>query len=126
MTDKDSVSLDFLASFGDAWNAHDVDAIMAHMSADCVFQPSVGEHEDGARYEGAAATRKGVERFFELNPDAHFEAVSAFVAGNRGVSEWIYSGTRADGSKLRVLGCDVFTFAGGKIKVKNAFRKQRP
>lgn len=126
MADRDTVSLEFLASFGAAWNAHDVDDIMAHMTEDCLFQTSVGEQEDGARYEGALATRRGVMRFFELNPDAHFEAVSAFVAGHRGVSEWIFSGTRADGSKLRVLGCDVFTFAKGKIKVKNAFRKQRP
>jgi ketosteroid isomerase-like protein len=42
------------------------------------------------------------------------------------VSEWTFTGTRADGSRVEVNGCDVFTFREGKIAVKNSYRKNRP
>ena len=48
-----------------------------------------------------------------------------FVAGDRAVSEWRFTGTTADGVKVEVNGCDVFTLRGGKIVVKNSYRKQR-
>lgn len=33
---------------------------------------------------------------------------------------------KRDGTKMHARGCGIFTFADGRIKVKNAFRKQRP
>ncbi len=47
------------------------------------------------------------------------------VAGNRGLSEWTFTGTAVDGKKVEVHGCDVFTFERGKIAVKSAFFKNR-
>jgi ketosteroid isomerase-like protein len=47
------------------------------------------------------------------------------VTGDRGVSEWTFSGTRSDGKRIEVNGCDLFTFLDGKIAVKNSFRKNR-
>lgn len=122
----DTVDLAYLQRFGEAWNRHDVEAVLAQMTDDCVFQASVGPAEDGARADGREATRIALIAFFETYPDAHFESLGAFVAGNRGVSEWRFTATRRDGTRVRALGCDVFTFANGKIKVKNAFRKQAP
>lgn len=122
----DTVDLAYLERFGEAWNRHDVDAILAQMTADCVFLASVGEAEDGARHVGRDAVRRGITAFFDTYPDAHFESLGAFVAGARGVSEWRFTATRKDGLRIAALGCDVFTFEGGRIKVKNAFRKQRP
>lgn len=49
-----------------------------------------------------------------------------FVCGDRGVSEWTFTGTRQDGTKVEVHGCDLFTFRDGKISVKNSYRKNRP
>ncbi|MCG2606032.1 MAG: nuclear transport factor 2 family protein, partial [Achromobacter sp.] len=49
-----------------------------------------------------------------------------WVAGDRGVSECTFTGTAADGSRVEADMVDVFTFQDGKIRVKNAFRKQRP
>ena len=48
------------------------------------------------------------------------------MSGDFGVSEWIFTGTRADGARIEAEGCDLFTFQDGKIAVKRAFRKQRP
>ena len=33
--------------------------------------------------------------------------------------EWTFSGTRPDGARVEVTGCDLFTFQDGKIAVKN-------
>jgi ketosteroid isomerase-like protein len=48
------------------------------------------------------------------------------VTGDRGVSEWTFTGTLKDGKRVEVIGCDVFTFRNGKIAIKNSFRKNRP
>jgi len=47
------------------------------------------------------------------------------VHGERGVSEWTFTGTARDGIRLEVNGCDLFTFRGGRIAVKNSYRKNR-
>ena len=49
-----------------------------------------------------------------------------FVQGDFGVSQWTYTGTAGDGSRVETDGVDIFTFQNGKIAVKNAFRKARP
>jgi ketosteroid isomerase-like protein len=122
----DTVSLEFLKRFGEAWNRHDVEAVMAHMTDDSTFAPSVGADLIAGGCQGREAVTAAVRAFMETWPDGHFESLGEFVAGNRGVSEWIFSGTKPDGSRLRTRGCDVLTFENGKIKVKDAYRKQLP
>jgi len=41
------------------------------------------------------------------------------------VSEWVFTGTTADGKKVEVNGSDIFTFRNGKIAVKNSYFKNR-
>ena len=43
-----------------------------------------------------------------------------------GVSEWTFTGTAADGTRVEADGVDIFTFKDGRIQLKNAFRKNRP
>ena len=62
---------------------------------------------------------------FETFPDAQWRDARHFFVGDRGLSEWTFTGTRADGARVEVTGCDVFTFRDGKIAVKNSYRKQR-
>ncbi|MDH4383364.1 MAG: nuclear transport factor 2 family protein [Gammaproteobacteria bacterium] len=124
---ENEVTLAFIASFADAWNRHDLDALMAHMHQDCVFMASVGTAVEGTKWRGMASVRTGYAALWSSFPDAHFECLGDFVCGDRGVSEWIFTGTRnSDGKKVRARGCDVFTFREGKILVKNSFRKQLP
>ena len=47
------------------------------------------------------------------------------MAGDRAVSEWRFAGTTPDGRRVEVDGCDLFTFAGGKIARKSSFLKTR-
>ncbi|HET7619873.1 MAG TPA: nuclear transport factor 2 family protein [Vicinamibacterales bacterium] len=117
--------LDLLDRFAEAWNRHDLDALMAMMTDDCVFDASAGPHVEGERAEGAQAVRAAFAAVFEAFPDAHWANARHFVSGLRGVSEWTFSGTRKDGRRVEVNGCDLFTFRDGRIAVKNSYRKNR-
>lgn len=120
------ITTDVLQAFADAWNRHDVDALMSFMTEDCVFEASAGPDVCGTLYAGRKAVRAGFSEVWATFPDAQWGNARHFVCGNRGVSEWIFTGTRADGTRVEVNGCDVFTFRDGKIAVKNSYRKNRP
>ena len=120
-----SVTENFLQSFADAFNAHDVKAIMSHMTDDCVFEASAGSDFDGEKFTGQEQVKIAFENVFETFPDAHWGNSKHFIFGNRGFSEWIFTGTKSDGTKVEVTGCDLFTFKDGKIAIKNSYRKNR-
>lgn len=119
------VAEDFLQSFADAFNAHDINAIMSHMTDDCVFQASAGPDFDGESHTGQEQVRNAFENVFTTFPDAHWGNPRHFISGDRGVTEWIFTGTKLDGAKVEVTGCDLFTFKNGKIAIKNSYRKNR-
>jgi len=122
-SDADAFTL--LERFAEAWNRHDLDALMLMMTDDCVFDASAGPDVHGQRSEGTQAVRAAYAAVFEAFPDAHWANARHFVAGSRGVSEWTFTGTRADGTRVEVTGCDLFTFSDGKIRIKNSYRKNR-
>ena len=119
------VTTEVLQAFADAWNRHDVDALMSFMTNDCVFEASAGPDVCGARYARRDAVRAAFAEVWATFPDAHWGDARHLVQGTRGVSEWTFTGTRADGGRVEVHGCDVFTFRDGKIAVKDSYRKNR-
>ena len=125
-TPADSVTVATLAAFADAWNRHDIDALMTFMTDDCVFETANGPDACGTRHVGRDAVRTAFAAAWQNFPDAQWRNGRHFVAGDRGVSEWLFTGTAADGSRVEANGVDVFTFRDGKIAVKNVFRKDRP
>lgn len=120
-----TVTEDFLQSFADAFNAHDLDRIMAHMTDDCVFEASAGPDVNGEMFKGQEEVKKAFENVFATFPDARWSNATHFISGDRGFSEWTFTGTKNDGTKVEVTGCDLFTFKDGKIAVKNSYRKNR-
>ena len=119
---EEKITVQFLDAFAEAFNRHDVKAILAAMTEDCVFEaPDVCGH----RFEGPQEVGKAFAEVFETFPDAQWRDARHFFIGDRGLSEWTFSGTRADGTRVEVTGCDVFTFRDGKIAVKDSYRKQR-
>ena len=123
---KDPITVSTLAAFSAAWNRHDIDSLMSFMSDDCVFQTAAGPEAYGARHEGLQAVRSAFESAWINFPDAQWIHDRHFVHENFGVSEWTFTGTAADGSRVEADGVDVFTFKDGKIQLKNVFRKNRP
>lgn len=125
MSQQNSVTKDFLQSFADAFNAHDLEAIMSHMTDDCIFEASAGLDSDGEKFSGQEDVKKAFANVFTTFPDAHWGNPEHFISGDRGFSEWIFTGTKSDGTRVEVTGCDLFTFRDGKIAVKNSYRKNR-
>ena len=122
---SDAGSVKLLERFADAWNRHDLDALMSMMTDDCVFEASAGPQVDGQRSEGQQAVRAAYAAVFEAFPDAHWANARHFMAGDRAVSEWTFTGTHIDGRRVEVNGCDLLTLRDGKVAIKNSFRKNR-
>ena len=116
----------FLTAFADAWNRHDIDALMSFMADDCAFHAVAGPDLLGRSFVGRDAVREGFQLAWQTFPDAAWLDGDHFVCGDRGVSESTFRGTKADGTRVEARMVDVFTFRDGKIVVKNAYRKDRP
>ena len=121
--EADTIAL--LDRFAAAWNAHDVDGLMACMADECVFEAAAGTEVAGARHVGRDAVRRAYAAVFDTYADARWNEPRHFVAGDRAVSEWRFTGTTKDGRTVEVHGCDIFTLKGGRIALKNSYRKQR-
>lgn len=120
---SESVSYELLKGFLEAFNRHDLDAIMDYFAEDCVFYMPRGTAPRGDRYVGKAAVRAGLAKRFEGIPDVHYGEDRHWVCGDFGVSEWTLTGTSISGKKIEVRGVDLLEFAGGKITRKDSFWK---
>jgi ketosteroid isomerase-like protein len=119
------MTTDRLQDFADAWNRHDVDALMGFMAEDCEFLTSAGPDACGARHAGRDAVRAAFADVFQRIRDAHWGGARHAVAGDRGLSQWTLTGSRPDGTRVEVDGVDVFTFRDGLIAVKDSYLKTR-
>lgn len=118
--------MDVLREVIDAFNRHDLDAIMSHFSEDCVFEAPRGPDRCGRRFIGKAEVRSGLAARFEGIPNVHYGDDSHFACGARGVSEWTITGTTVDGVVVDVRGCDIWTFdSDGLVARKDSFWKIR-
>ena len=124
--ENDHPKLDSLKQVLDAFNRHDLDAIMSHFAEDCVFESPRGPDPWGRRFVGKTEVRRGLAARFEGIPDVRYGDDDHFACGNRGVSEWTISGTTVDGETNEVRGCDLWTFAAdGRLARKDSFCKIR-
>jgi uncharacterized protein (TIGR02246 family) len=102
----------------DAFNAHDVDAVMSFFTEDCVLDTPRGQ-----RMVGKDEVRKGIQARFDGIPDIVYGDARHWSSGDRGVSEWTIRGTQATGEHIEVRGCALFEFTGGLISRKDSFWK---
>jgi ketosteroid isomerase-like protein len=108
--------LEVVEVFGDAWGAHDLDATLALITEDCVFE-ATGPAPDGIRHVGRDAIRTAWEAIFD-DTDAVFEAEETFAADDRVVQRWRYTW---QGGHVR--GVDLFTVRGDKVAAKLSYVK---
>ena len=121
-----SINESDLSDLFEAFNRHDVDAIMTYFADDCVFDAVAGAEVYGTRFIGTEAIARAFSGVWAAMPDAHWDHHSHLVHGNRAVSEWIFTGTNEDGSRIEAQGADLFRLHDGRIIHKQAFRKNRP
>ena len=106
-----------------AFNAHDIDAIMGFFAEECSLDLPRGPEPHGTRYVGRDEVRRGLMTRLETTPDVHYAEVENFAAGDSGMSKWLLTGTTPSGEKVRVRGCDFYTFRDGKVTRKDAYWK---
>ena len=110
-------------AFAEAWNRHDLHAIMESMTDDCVFIGPAGGDGFGSRTEGQAQVRELFAQFFGAYPDLQFKDANIFVNGDDAILEATQSRTESDGTKAVCRGCDVLKFRDGKIWTKSYYVK---
>jgi ketosteroid isomerase-like protein len=123
MSSASTVTVKTLEIVAEAFNNHDIDAIMELFAEDCVMNLPRGTGPGGVLCRGKTEVREGIAARFDGLPDAHYGDERHWVVGNFGFSEWTLSGTQHNGELLEVQGCDHFEFSYGKITVKNSFWK---
>jgi len=111
-----------ITRFHDALNAHDVEAMMALMTSDCVFD-NTHPPPDGTRYEGAAAIRAFWDEFFRASPRAHIEIEEILALGSRCIMRWTYHWVETSGKAGHVRGVDLYRLEDGLIAEKLSYVK---
>jgi len=111
-----SEALAAVVRFDDAFAAKDIDAIMANMTSDCVFEST--SPPDGERHQGADAVRAAWHRFFDAAGDHRFTIESRTVAGDEVIVRWRYAWTGG-----HVRGVDLFRVRDGLVAEKLAYVK---
>ncbi len=117
-----------IGRYNDAWNAHDLDAIMSMHAPDMVFE----NHTAGESAEGEAA-RGHIGAIFETWPDINFTPRRLYVRDGLVVQEWTASATHASemrrgdliaeptGKTIEWNGMDVIPFEDGLVKRKDVY-----
>jgi steroid delta-isomerase-like uncharacterized protein len=111
-----------------AWNAHDLDAIMAMHAPDMVFD----NHTAGESATGEDA-RAHIGSIFETWPDIEFSTRRLYVRPGLVVQEWTATATHANtmrrgdlvaeptGNTVTWDGLDVIPFEDGLVKRKDVY-----
>jgi ketosteroid isomerase-like protein len=102
--------------YNEAWNAHDIDAIVAMHAPGMVFaNHTAAEHVEGE------AVRGHIARIFENWPDLAFRGRRLYARDGLVVNEWTATATAPDGRKLEWDGVDIFPFRDGLIRRKDVY-----
>ncbi|MGE0484484.1 MAG: nuclear transport factor 2 family protein [Gammaproteobacteria bacterium] len=108
-----------------AWNAQDVESIVAAFAEDGAYHEPEGPDRLGRSHVGHAAIRAILTQIFATFPDGRLDPVGpAVIDGDHAHAEWDFAFSAADGRRRTVRGVDLFTFENGRIKHKNVFLKR--
>ena len=120
-----AINSDTLKQILEAFNRHDLDAIMEFFSDDCSFDFPRGTEPWGQRFIGKPQVREALAGRFKGIPDVHYGDDLHWISddGNKGLSEWTLTGTAVSGLKLEVRGCDLWEFRDGKVARKDSYWK---
>jgi steroid delta-isomerase-like uncharacterized protein len=118
-----------IAAYGEAWNSHNIEAILALHTEDSVFE----NHTSGGKGIGKAAIREILKGVFSAFPDIHFVARRTYVRDDLVTQEWTATATLAipysrgtttvqpTGTKVSWNGVDVMPFVGNRVARKDVY-----
>lgn len=114
----DDAVLDLMDRFTAALNAHDLEAVLALVTDDIVFE-STTPPPDGARYEGRDAVAQAWGQMIAATPQARFDVEEQFTDGSgRVVVRWRY-----DWGDGHVRGVDIVRVRNGRLAESLAYVK---
>jgi steroid delta-isomerase-like uncharacterized protein len=117
-----------IARYNEAWNAHDLDAIMAMHAPDMVFE----NHTAGESAQGDEV-REHIGAIFDTWPDIHFEGRQVYARDGVVTQEWTATATHTNtmrrgdlvaeptGKTIEWRGVDVIPFEDGLVKRKDVY-----
>jgi ketosteroid isomerase-like protein len=112
----DDPVLDLMDRFTAALNSHDLDAVLALVAEDIVFE-STTPPPDGARYEGRDAVARVWGELLTTTPQARFSVEEQFSDGSgRAVVRWRY-----DWGDGYVRGVDIVRVRNGQLAENLAY-----
>jgi steroid delta-isomerase-like uncharacterized protein len=114
--------------YNEAWNDHDLDAIMSMHAPDMVFE----NHTAGESAQGEAV-REHIGSIFETWPDIRFETRRLYARDGVVTQEWTATATQSNtmrrgqlvakpsGKRVEWRGVDVIPFEDGLVKRKDVY-----
>ena len=126
--DSEQALTEAIGRYNEAWNAHDLDAIMEMHAPDMVFE----NHTAGESAQGPDA-RDHIASIFETWPDIEFTARRLYVREGLVVQEWTAAATHAKtmrrgdlvaeptGRRVTWDGIDSIPFENGLVKRKDVY-----
>ena len=107
-----------------SWS-HNMDQLLAGYTDDVIYE----DVPMGLVLHGKEELRAFAQGFFNGFPDLKAVITTRVVDGNRGASEWLFTGTQAgdmpnipaSNKKMDLRGASLYEFEGGKIKHKIDF-----
>ena len=123
---RDAERLITLERLFDAFNRHDAGGVMQCFAPDAVFLAAAGNEACGRTIAGTDAIRDAFVAVWTSLPDVRWTVRRSRILGGEAITEWLFTGSRADGSRVEAEGLDLFAFDGDLISSKSAFRKDRP
>lgn len=126
MSNDTGVTIALLDTIQDAFNRHDVDAILAYFAEDGEWLMARGPDPwEARRLRGKQAIGDVLRARYAVIPDMRWVDMQHFIDadGSRACSEWTVKGTPREGPPLDSLGCDLWTFRDGRITKKDTYWK---
>ncbi len=126
--DSEAALREAIERYNEAWNTHDLDAIMAMHAPDMVFD----NHTAGESASGEDV-RAHIGSIFETWPDIEFSTRRLYVRERLVVQEWTAAATHAKtmrrgdlvaeptGKRIEWDGLDVIPFEAGLVKRKDVY-----
>lgn len=119
-TGTGEATLTVVRRFIESVGRHDLNAILADMTDDAVYE-NLGEDVDRGRHQGPEAVRAAFAAVFAAYPDCRSDTDELFADGDHCCYCWTMRWTQADGAEGRSHGVDVFTLRDGKIAYKKTY-----
>jgi ketosteroid isomerase-like protein len=113
---------ELIQRYFDAFNAHDIEGVMACFHPEPVIVDATGE-----RSEGRETVRRNYAGEFALMPDCRCEMRTLTGNAGRGLAESFFHGTRQDqGKVIEAIGAEVIEIVDGKIKEIRDYHRSLP